>query len=448
MKTIYITSKNKDLESRFFITIKLLFATTLLLVTFSCSDDEACGYTNNAQCDFTQQNNDYSGFTVTTNFDEDANASVGAIFNTQLNSNAPLGDDWGTTTLSTQVTSISPTNWTRTDIGQVFGIAIDDSANIYLAASDIYYFGIGISSSNTRPGAIYKCVAPSFTAVQIANLPNTGDVGNGIGNIAYDKLNNQLFATNLEDGKIYRLTTSGLVLETYDPWGVDDLVSGIERQEEQIWGIGVNYESGQSKVYFPRVATATNPERSIYSLTLQSDGSFPSTSNAEVIEIPNVPGTQLRISDIAFSSTTNQMLIAERTGPHSSKVMSYNKGGSWNYNLQYFVGANAGADGENSAGGVDFYPTEQDGDISAFCDESFWATGNYMRNRTNNLSLIYGIQGIDYTGNNSFSVAAPNANQDTDIFIDFDGLDGTSTKGNIGDVEVFDANRCYDLCNN
>ncbi|MGB1309040.1 MAG: hypothetical protein ACPG6B_09030, partial [Oceanihabitans sp.] len=66
--------------------------------------------------------------------------------------------------------------------------------------------------------------------------------------------------------------------------------------------------------------------------------------------------------------------------------------------------------------------------------------------RTPNLSLVYGMQGISYSGNNSVSTAAPNANQDTDIFIDFDGADGASTKGHIGDVEVFDANKCFNLC--
>lgn len=448
MNTLYIISKNKDLESRFFTTIKILLITAILGLAFSCSDEESCGYKNASDCNFIQENNAFSGFTVTTNFDEDLSASVGTIFDTQLNSNAPLGDDWGSTTSTTQVSSISPVNWTRTDIGAVFGIAIDDSANIYLAASDVYVFGIGLSASNARPAAIYKCVAPSFTAVQIANLPNSGGTGNGIGNIAYDKLNNQLFATNLEDGKIYRLTTSGTIIDSYDPWSPDDLAAGLERQEEQVWGVGVNYESGQAKVYFPRIALGPNPERSIYSLTLQSDGSFPTTANSEALEVSAIPGTQLRITDIAFSSTTNQMLVAERTEPHDAKVMSYNKGANWTLNTQYFVGGVVGADGENSAGGVDFYPTEQDGNINTFCDQSFWASGNFMDTRATTLNKVYGIQGIDYSGNNSTSTAAPNANQDTDIFIDFDGLDGTSTKGTIGDVEVFDANECFDLCNN
>lgn len=44
MNTIYKISKNKDLESRFFTTIKILIITAILGLAFSCSDDE-CGYT-------------------------------------------------------------------------------------------------------------------------------------------------------------------------------------------------------------------------------------------------------------------------------------------------------------------------------------------------------------------------------------------------------------------
>jgi hypothetical protein len=126
--------------------------------------------------------------------------------------------------------------------------------------------------------------------------------------------------------------------------------------------------------------------------------------------------------------------------------MSYDLGGSWTFNLQYFVGGNAGNDGENSAGGVDFAYTEANGDISSKCSEYFWASGNWMDARNSSLGKVYGMEGISYGGNNSTGAVSPTANQDTDIFIDFDGLSGTSTKGSLGDVEVFDSARCFDVC--
>jgi hypothetical protein len=56
------------------------------------------------------------------------------------------------------------------------------------------------------------------------------------------------------------------------------------------------------------------------------------------------------------------------------------------------------------------------------------------------------MEGISYGGNSSFSLSSPNANQDTDYFFDFNGVLGTQDKGFVGDVEVFDANACFDIC--
>ncbi len=90
--------------------------------------------------------------------------------------------------------------------------------------------------------------------------------------------------------------------------------------------VGVNYESGSVKVYFPRITTAGT--RNLYSITLQSDGSFPTGTNPEIVEINAIPGTQNVISDIAFSSNTGEMLLSERGAPHSAKVVELYK--NWN----------------------------------------------------------------------------------------------------------------------
>ena len=111
------------------------------------------------------------------------------------------------------------------------------------------------------------------------------------------------------------------------------------------------------------------------------------------------------------------------------------------------VGDNAGRDGENSAGGVDFAYKERDGDVSAECDEFFWTTGNFMETSDSSFGKVYGMQGISYSGNNSnYSSPVAGQNKNTDLFIDFDGVGGTGPKGGIGDVEVFDCSECVDPC--
>lgn len=400
-----------------------------------------------------QPNSEYCNMSVATCYSEDPAGDVGVIYDTRYNSAAPQGDDWKTTTSSTPVTAINPSNWVAGKIGQIFGIAIDDDQNIYLASSDIYYydgsFPSVIPSSNPgRPfgcGQIFKCSPPGFTAVPLVALPNDCDPLNGVGNIAYDRWNNQLFATNLDDGMIYQLDVNGNIINTFDPWSADTGAPGMVNQDERVWGIGVNKDGNKVKLYFPRV---TSTERSIYTVTLVN-GNFPA-AGSEVLEIANVPGDQPIISDVAFSSNTEEMLISERGQPHGANVMSYSlNSGSWSLNTTYFVGRNntsSGTDGENSAGGVDFAYTERNGNVSEECDQFFWATGNYMLARNSSLNIIYGMQGIDYSGNSSSQLASPFANQDTDLFIDFDGVGGTSPKRTIGDVEVFDCTECKDPC--
>lgn len=430
---------------------KFLFIGAIAIQIVGCGTDEMCEYDRTGDpvdpCVSFETNNESASMTVATCYSRMGTEPVAVIFDTSLNSQAPLGEDWGTTTAATPVPAIHPVNWTLNDIGQVFGIAIDDQENIFLASSDVYYFPSVIASSSSQQAQLYKC-SPTSSYNAVPFLTFTGDASplNDLGNVAYDKVNNQLFVTNLDDGTITRVTglgtAAGVVEETFNPWAADS--PGIESQAEQVWGVGVNYEGGTVKVYFPRVSST---ERSIYSVTLDASGAFPTTP--AVLEITGIPGDQDIISDIAFSSDFKKMLIAERGNPHLAKVLSYNLSGTtWVANLQYFVGGNAGRDGENSAGGVDFSASEVDGNISAECNSLFYVTGNYMfGNAESPGDFMYGIQGIDYNGNNSRSAPFPTANQDTDIFIDLDGDTTGGQKFEIGDVEVFDASECIDLCN-
>lgn len=414
----------------------------------SCSTDDTCEYTQvdtEVPCTPFQENTERAGWTIATNYNSNDMLPNGVIYDTRFNSNAPLGDDWGVA-LNTPSETIHPSNWTGRDIGNIFGTAIDKDENIYLGASGIYDTTVfPTPTANAVPGRVYKCSPPTYTAVPFFDLTNTGGTENGTGNIAYDKLNDQLFVSNLEDGKIYRYDMAGSYLGEYDPWTADTGSAGIVALDEQVWGIGVNYEGGVAKVYFARI-TINNITREMYSVALDGTGSFP-VSGSESLEFSNIPGNQLKLSDISFSSNKQEMLIAERGDPHQAKVLSYTKSGaSWSFNQQYFVG---GFSGENSSGGVDFAYKEIEENVSAECDQFFWASGNYMQAR--NLPIpgsdrVYGLQGIAYTGNNDVADPIGTANQDTDIFIDLNGVYTWEVKGSIGDVEVFDADDCFDLC--
>lgn len=124
------------------------------------------------------------------------------------------------------------------DTGQVFGIAVDTvlSANIYLTANSA--FGLFRAPDNSGwmegmwgpqggPGTVYRLSPQNgyrpevFADLTLDGRPNSGA---GLGNIAYDKRNKQLFVSDLENGMIYRIdAATGAVLDHYDH-GVDGRV--------------------------------------------------------------------------------------------------------------------------------------------------------------------------------------------------------------------------------
>jgi hypothetical protein len=396
----------------------------------------------------------YTGFMLATcTAYSGTNAPVAVIYDVRSNQNVSRTRNWA------PPTQIMGSNWRIDSIGQIFGITTDDSANVYLAHTDVYLIQNN-QPANIPAGRIYKARPPLFRAEVFATLPNVGGAFNGIGNIVYDRKHNQLFATNLEDGKIYRISNTGAVIDTYDPFTVDNNANGIVTLSEQVWGIGINYEGTQSKLYFPRIGPGT--ARRMYSLTLTAGGAFPNVANSEVVAINNLPGDEVRITDVAFDNNGTRMLWAERggvnkyprdfpitEGSHSSIAVQYNlTGGVWTFNKVLSVGSNVDTelpggsgnpvpaiDGENSAGGVDFGFRQKDGDVFAGRDEIGWYSGNwlhkgnrYIRNSGDD-SLYYGVQAIVFD-----SVG----NVRSDIVVDFDN-NGTNfdDKGQIGDVEVF-----------
>ncbi|MGC9368337.1 MAG: peptidoglycan-binding protein [Paracoccaceae bacterium] len=117
------------------------------------------------------------------------------------------------------------------DLGQVFGIAVDAArpANIYLAASSA--FGLFRTPDNSGwmpamwgrgggPGTVYRLSARNgYRPEVLARLTLEGrpNGGAGLGNIAFDAVNNQLFVSDLENGMIYRIdAASGTVLGHFD----------------------------------------------------------------------------------------------------------------------------------------------------------------------------------------------------------------------------------------
>ncbi len=117
---------------------------------------------------------------------------------------------------------------TAAQVGQVFGIAIDNATppNIYLTATSA--FGLhrdatgwmeGMWGPGGGPGSIWKLNGANnyqpelFATVTLDGRQNTGAA---LGNIAFDAAHRQLFASDLETGMIHRFDMDGNELGRFD----------------------------------------------------------------------------------------------------------------------------------------------------------------------------------------------------------------------------------------
>jgi hypothetical protein len=148
---------------------------------------------------------------------------VGSVIDLRNPGQPPQGQHWISEPQRTLVTAA--------EVGQVFGVAVDDGAapNVYLAATAA--FGLhtvagsgqwmpGMWGSGGGPGTIYR-LGPStgyrpqpFAQVTLGGRPNSGAA---LGNIAYDRWNRQLYVSDLETGMIHRIRIEdGADLGAYD----------------------------------------------------------------------------------------------------------------------------------------------------------------------------------------------------------------------------------------
>ena len=141
---------------------------------------------------------------------------------------APDGTAWRTPPVPFRVTA--------GQVGQVFGVALDDAPqpNIYLTATSA--FGLHRNADNSGwmdamwgpgggPGTVYRLDAANGYRPEIfAQVTLDGRVNSGaaLGNIAYDRWNRQFYVSDLETGMIHRLALA----DGYDAGHFDHGVEG------------------------------------------------------------------------------------------------------------------------------------------------------------------------------------------------------------------------------
>lgn len=376
-------------------------------------------------------------------------------------------------------------DWTRDKLGTVFGVTLDGAGNIYVAQTSIYndyWSGTGLPSDYLGtvgggvPGAILKLDSVTGAPSLFCTLPNVDPCtpgptcAPGLGNLTYSCEHDCIYVTNFEDGRIYRVSMTGTLLEAYSfvnqaiqpPTADPADPVGLAPWGTRTWAVAV----AGDRLYFsvvradlawfpgfpsPSPMPAPAPFNEVWSIPLApGTGAFAGAVPTLEISVPYC-GTGLwittysaqnimsnPISDLAFDSDCC-MYLAERTmlgldsAAHESRLLKYCKDGAgqWQPSANTFETGNVVGPGtnapESSAGGVG---------VDASGCSLVWASADYM---TSVVPYYYGAIGLPTTGgvNTNGLIIDYNAN-----LADFD-------KSEVGSVEVAcqAATACFTISN-
>jgi len=337
-----------------------------------------------------------------------------------------------------------PFTFTASQIGQVFGVALDNASppNIYVAASSVYGLSIVAPDANGRivhvktgapnaafmtglwgphggPGTIWKIDGATarkslFANVMTANRPNSGAA---LGGLAFDPQSKSLFVADRETGLIHRLAMDGADLGSYDhgvagraaqglpavPWNAQQPIDVTSPQfdsgdpstwklaapERRVFGLAVH----GGRLYY-----AVADGLQIWSVGVQPDGSFGADAVIELAAPPAAGPTE--ISKITFDDQ-GRMLLAERPAPTGAFDFEALSEPAIGRVLRYAIVGTAGGqrvwqekpdeyalgfphDYRNGNGSVEVgYNYDRSGDVIAgSCGGFVWMSGEDLRETT------------------------------------------------------------------
>lgn len=340
-----------------------------------------------------------------------------------------------------------PDAWTKANLGEVFGLTLDNASppNIYATATRIY-LGVSGSVGPGGSGAVYRLDGTTGAISIFASIP-AGTAS--LGNIDHDAAGGHYYVSSLDDGLIYQLDPLGTIVGTYDHGftngqPADDSTLSYTQKGRRVWGLQVN--ELEDRLYYGvwNEAGIDDPavKNKVYSVVLDAvtRSPIPATLQLEASLDP-FPAhwgamSVAPIADISFDDTGSRMVLAQRSmsdqnngnvsnATHASRVLEFTGStGTWLASAaDKFLVGNYG-NGSNAAGGVDFD-----------CEGNVWATGDAIRFQAPD--TIYGMVRIPSTGSSS---VAPFAQSSYLVDFDCDNATEDYDKTFMGDVEHFREN--------
>ncbi len=394
----------------------------------------------------------------------DPNGAVIGLVDLRNHGTAPLGVNWQAGSSGI----VHSTNWKSQNMGQVFGVTIDNTYNVYAASTTIY----GKYMPPTPPaggfGNVYKIDASTAAVTVFATLPQAPGNPAGLGDVWFDAVSNQIFVSNFFDGLIYRYNMAGALQGTYDFPGttLGTPSPGFIARGERVWAVATH----NGRLYFSvwnedRARQQPTIKNQIWSVPLVAG--VPTGTAVLERDMPDLLTNNFSspVSDITFSEN-GTMLVAERSmnndfgdaavgqgaQAHASRIIEFS-GAGWSNSKVFYVG-NASADHINSSGGIDYGYESFNPAISPvpmLCDSIIWGTGDALRFPAYNVlpdvstlpcggstgDYVYGLAGIPQSGNSNLPIPASTYVKNSSIYIDVDNNICVGEKIQVGDVDVF-----------
>ncbi len=367
-----------------------------------------------------------SGNLWTNNTPPPPQAPVLEIFRTKNTAAAPIGSGWAMTPGFYATYSYIDPTWTRANMGNIFGIAIDNNRNIYTTATGFY----GSQVAGISTGQIWKIDGVTGAVTAFKDLHTAGQDQKCLGNIKF--FNGFLYVSDLKDGNIYAVDVSNSALNfpPFDPGGAAD--------NRKPHGLAIRNVGGNPRLFYS-LNNFNSTTTAIHSIGIAGSN----FTGVETVELTNFAVNTNPVTDIAFSKDYARMILAERTtqawtstSAHSSRVLEYKFNGvSWIDQLSgYLIG---GSSAKNAAGGISFSQIVLQSNNVAKCDTTIWATSDYLITTP---GPFYGMVGFKH---------ATGAGTPTGINIDFDNNWAMNSwdKTFLGDVEVCDTTVECSNCN-
>lgn len=324
------------------------------------------------------------------------------------------------------------------------------------------------------PGTIWRIDGITGAVSKFADIDADG--GPGIGDVSFDKVHRQFFASDLDDGLIWRIDATGAVLDSFDhgvagrpargldPVADDGSVMDIQgaafdTEDPDSWG----YTQDERRVWGTafhggRVYYAVGDKAEIWSVGIGRDGRFEADARWELtVEADEA----LPVTDIAFDSR-GFMYLAQRGELDNrydySRFADTGKGEVVRYwrespddpatesvwvpvPQEYAVGFPEG--NRQSAGGIDLqYGYDAQGLINPnACTDTIVKTGDRLRDNPALADQLapggpFAVHGVQLTATSLVKPA--NVPPFGSWFVDFDSFfDDAEVEGHVGDVEIW-----------